>query len=783
MRCSKDWTPIGIVPYSNGFIEVGSMAVNHIIWTAQSAQALLHKIEKEPHSFSVVVIDAQRSPDPKDQPESYRVWMHGVDSLMECMSLALQEHGRAFVELEPTDLAVYLETIERHGLHVVEMIAWQKKYSGQNSRRDFENLHDYILVIEPTASQIKVPITFLPFKVAGKSEDAAREFNEVAHQLLGEGALHAPQPLKPSTLFQWLVRNRMPTVTDSLLDLTSCAASWSSQAQSVFNRTIDVVWPDEPWFEGGWWFLNQKLSGLETNKWEPSASSNQTKPDKCECKFAITAHTQPVRSNVCLDFRGEGPDMSVKMISGEIENLIDGVQPFFRGRVLDSFGSLKLLATSAEKICGLLSGDGLAVLELEGDWLGDLRHLIQTVGHARQIGSLVLHDGDETVGPAQILLLLGASAHRFYPHPLWQAKEHNFSNKDADPRGPWRNPGHKGAKSGGPGTSFRLFRPPYRWNISSGKLPPGLWRLNPVSGVVWGTPTELGSWDLRVQATDDSGKSATAKVTFEVVESIDAQDVHLNSDKCSWLFAPLKSGGPLRVAKKHVRLPVGRPSSVVMKASGGEPCVVEIPAPGKALASGRTRYWEFNTKTLLSAILEDRVLFPRNPAAKPSIRKFQPANSMRHAAMPSVMGIDGLAVRDFFWQRISRTEAGDVGLDWRGAVTKAELWISTGAPGSLTGTARACTSCADTSLIFQGCCKEHAIQTHGVIALGQSKSEPEQLFDLAGRPAGVLFVDIPVTAEQLQLLLLANAPGKVLAVKCSTKTNTDFTLEKVSWQS
>src|SRR5262249_30090743 len=64
-----------------------------------------------------------------------------------------------------------------------------------------------------------------------------------------------------------------------------------------------------------------------------------------------------------------------------------------------------------------------------------------------------------------------------------------FSNPDDDPRGPWKAE-HKGAHSRRAKSDFNTYVPPYRWRIVEGTLPSGLWRLNPLTGVIWGTATE-----------------------------------------------------------------------------------------------------------------------------------------------------------------------------------------------------------------------------------------------------------------------------------------------------
>lgn len=784
MRCSRDWTSKGTGLASERYVEIVDLAPGRSAWLPDSVGALLRLIREAPQPFSVVTLDAQRCPDPKDQPQSYREWLHGVDALVECAASALHRDGTTFMEIEPTSLSVYLETLDRHGLRVVEAIVWQKKYAGQNSRRDLENLHDYILVAKHHASASPVPTTFLPYKVAGKSEDAAKEFNELAQQALGEGAPRAPEPLKPAALFKWLTLNRVGSV-DSLLDLTSCAGSWTSQVVERCPTTVDVVWPDEPWFEASSWFLKQRIGGPQLKR-----STTESVPDwqssPCECELVSRAAASAHRLHVRLDFEdGIGATSAVEAVTGEVNDLIDSLSPFLRGRVLDSFGTLSLLAKCGEELSGLLTADGVAALLLEGPWPADLLDLTRAVGHARIVGTLALHAADDVVGDAQILVLVSARARRYKAHPLWRARQRVYANPDSDPRGTWRDKKHKGSRSGGPGTSFRLFRPPYTWTIASGQLPPGLWRLNPVSGVIWGKPDALGSWTVQVQATDSSGQSATASVSFDVVPQSEADAQQADASDCQWLFEPLLSGGRLRVKRRRIQLPVGLEASIVMEASGGSPYIVEVPPPGRSLASGkRTRYWEFNKDTLLEAVLNDSLIFTRKLDGKPSEREHEPPNSARHAAMPSVMSSDGLSAREFFWARIARSSEGDIALDWSGAPDDAEVCFAReGSAGGRWASASACEPCLEAVEWGEGCCKEHAVQPAGLLLRPGASTDPQELVDLCGRVAGVLFSEVPVSAESLQLLALNDSPGKVLIVNGTSRTDTELTVEKVAWRS
>ncbi|HWN99605.1 MAG TPA: Ig domain-containing protein, partial [Blastocatellia bacterium] len=61
-------------------------------------------------------------------------------------------------------------------------------------------------------------------------------------------------------------------------------------------------------------------------------------------------------------------------------------------------------------------------------------------------------------------------------------------------------------------------RPPYSWAIAQDSLPPGL-SLN-LSGVISGTPTDVGNFAFTVRATDSAGASVLARFTLTILSDI-----------------------------------------------------------------------------------------------------------------------------------------------------------------------------------------------------------------------------------------------------------------------
>jgi len=198
-----------------------------------------------------------------------------------------------------------------------------------------------------------------------------------------------------------------------------------------------------------------------------------------------------------------------------------------------------------------------------------------------------------------------------------------FANPDDDPRGPWKAE-HKGAHK--PDCDYEVNIPPYRWRLVEGELPPGAWRVNPKSGVIWAKAlTAAGSWEFTIEVEDKSGARARKGLSITVRE--DAQsclaDIPWLISKASGSGAPATSG-PLQVLTD--RLPDGRVGgeySAVVLAKGGQPWVGTT-RPGKTSASGKGRYWEFPEGTLLRSAAQDDVDFKNKDDAIPALKIHEP---------------------------------------------------------------------------------------------------------------------------------------------------------------
>lgn len=201
-----------------------------------------------------------------------------------------------------------------------------------------------------------------------------------------------------------------------------------------------------------------------------------------------------------------------------------------------------------------------------------------------------------------------------------------FSNRDMDPRGHWKAE-QKGANK--PDCDYEIHICPYRWEIVSGELPPGIWRINPKTGVIWGKePNVLGSWPFTVRVTDKSGTATDREFV------IDVSDEGANPPLAAipWLIAGrdehgATNGGPDARGKLRIstdRLPKAKLNhvySACLEAKGGQPWSGTT-RPGKTSKGGKGRYWEFPVSTLLVAAAEDRVDFKSKDDAIPAIKTY-----------------------------------------------------------------------------------------------------------------------------------------------------------------
>ena len=190
-----------------------------------------------------------------------------------------------------------------------------------------------------------------------------------------------------------------------------------------------------------------------------------------------------------------------------------------------------------------------------------------------------------------------------------------YGNSDGDPRGPWKAE-HKGAKTRRENSDFDTYQPPYRWQVSEGDLPPGLWRVSPATGVVWGIPNAVGKYQFVVQVTDKVGGLTKRAFCIEIAESGNKPP----PADIPWILEEQPEGGPLQITTQLLPIGVvGEEYSAIILAEGG------APFRGRPIRPGSGRFWDFAWATLLNAYRQDAVYLGRpDPTSIPTPKKYSP---------------------------------------------------------------------------------------------------------------------------------------------------------------
>jgi hypothetical protein len=267
----------------------------------------------------------------------------------------------------------------------------------------------------------------------------------------------------------------------------------------------------------------------------------------------------------------------------------------------------------------LLRDDGVVAL-MVGDREEPFARILlhQLFGPDNYIGTIVWQrhysprqvPNSREIAASHEFILLAAMNRASLPPVAVKRLPTGLRHADGDPRGPWKG-GNKGAnKDDYPyGTNI----PPYRWRIVSGSLPPGMWRLNEFTGVVWGKKLgAVGEFRFVVECTDASQQTVEREFRITVSE----QGSPPNPEApVPWLWSPPSAEAALAITTKELPAGVvGQPYSAMIEASGGTPFLGEkFQGPG--------RYQEHPKHTLEKAVREDKVMFGLKGNAIPWIKK------------------------------------------------------------------------------------------------------------------------------------------------------------------
>lgn len=627
--CQADWAISGEVLAIEEHPVSNASAGIHEVLVLASGHAAESVLRGRKQRYDAVVIDLP--PPPKfDQADSeWQSWIHTLKKLMSLAENVTSASGVVVVEA-PDSALLFVRSIT--SLSLARIAVWKKKYAPQNdAERLIESMHDFILIFQRRAVQT-ITYDYLPWETVGKSEDATREFQERLEELQIEQP--TPIALKPKLFWKSIAESYLSDC-NSILDLNYSGWGVGDFLPKLKSHTA-IVWSSPQHPHSAVEFLTREWAC----SFQPVGGVSVSTSDECVCALASITASQTEDSsarNFGVEAIGDLASADQVVITHTDQNQ-EGLY-----RLLDK----KLPLVFVEQSTGLdrtlsarriLTRDGAIVVDA---WTGleAAGNSLALLSSFRTLGSLVLVTEESTRGSCDLFLVLSArSARSENLSSLGRTTTQEFENPDDDPRGPWRDPGHKGARSGSKNTSFEIHLPPYSWRVNKGELPPGLWRLNPETGVIWGVPKKLGRWNLSVQVADLK-TSKTANVEIRVVEKLDSQPVDSAEVIQEWVSGRRKSSSQLEFRDQEFVVEIGKPRSLALVAEGGSQRVGVIEPPGEARGESRTRYWEFSISTLVQAIQSDRVIWGSDgpsTASRPRIKKFQSEARLRRTGIRSV---------------------------------------------------------------------------------------------------------------------------------------------------
>ena len=301
---------------------------------------------------------------------------------------------------------------------------------------------------------------------------------------------------------------------------------------------------------------------------------------------------------------------------------VDDKLTAFRGESTYVYSTwLTVLSAHLRAIEPLMRREGVVAIHV-GDVEESYARLVadEILGRDNRVGTIVwqrsyaprnMKGMTEFTATHDCILLYGLDRDFLAPVGVREAPA-GFSNDDQDPRGPWKAM-HKGAHSRRAKSDFNTYIAPYRWEVVEGRLPDGLWRLSPLTGVLWGTPVEQGSFPITVEVSDASGSTSRSSFTIQ----INATGQPPDPPAIPWLFDEIDPHGPLIISTESLPEGVlGSEYRAICLAQGGTPFRGEPKRPGSG------RYWEFSDDTLVAAYQRDQVDLGKTGNAIPRIKAY-----------------------------------------------------------------------------------------------------------------------------------------------------------------
>lgn len=511
-------------------------------------------------------------------------------------------------------------------LRLNQITCWQKRYAGlQDKRGQIDSSFDIIFEIVHSVGTSYLPpkIALLQDSAGRRSEDATKEEAALKESGVYGNQVAPSKQAKPLQLCEKLITG-LPD--GPLLELFSDSGYFSAAATNAGRRFVCIA---DTTGEDATMVCARIRSRLTTNSVHVKISHiPATLADTCDLgSISITENLINRRRQAGfvespISFSSSlGKRIAIAVVS-EHDPFI-GLKAF-----LHRHDAVGIINTSGSYMSDVLPQRIYDWFEAAGDTalcamrvglLESLRLAAWSAckyGVAAQLG-LILDCVNEDI--PHWWLILAPSAHdRNFSLP----KSGKYLNPTDDPRGAFRDE-FKGARGGNAGTRMPYNAPPYRFELIGGALPNGCCKLDAFSGVIHAPIlTMAGSFQSTVRVTDSLGASALANFTFEVMT-----DTELSVDSDSdvwWLLPELDIGtGPLKLqSRRPIKGVLGKPLSIVLRASGGAP-YRKVLTPSDREMAQTDRFWPWNKATLVERILEARIGFGKSGDAKFQNRIFK----------------------------------------------------------------------------------------------------------------------------------------------------------------
>ncbi|NDD71637.1 MAG: hypothetical protein EBZ52_00505 [Actinobacteria bacterium] len=783
--CPVDWTVGGFALQDTGECESHTSSAGHLLIT-NSGMLLRSQLLANEKKFDLVVIDLAPPPHATANNGDWRAWLHALRGLIGLGEQVVSESGRILVELPDTAL---LYVCAQTDLSVLWVAVWKKKYGPQNdANRLIEPMHDFLVLLGRNPDRVETKFAYVPWEVAGKSEDGTREFQEAAAKVGVQ--VRTPSSIKPTSLWRWYAEH-FSSGTDSILELNH--SGWGL-GDVLLDRcdVTKVVWSNTDDYNSIRSYLNATLT-LNDEPTKTLSGTVATNIGHCDCRVVLedrakSPQTRDPESFLKLDQPLDDASAVSVAVGEDLET--------FTERYLKEASEILLLKSP---VTDALLRAAAQTLKRHGVMVVPASECFRTNETSRALlarfallGSLSFTQSQSKEGGAELLAIFGRKdSSTSEINSLRPAVQSEYSTDESDPRGPWRDPGSKGARSGSRATAFELHVPPYQWKVEQGELPTGLWRLSPETGVIWGHPKVLGEWRCVVTVTD--GKmSKTREVRFIVEDDFKIDSTSEMNAVRDWLVDGRTGDTEFQFENQVHRLKRGVNQFVQLRAKGGARKSEVIGPPGKSLGKNkRTRYWEFSLGTFLEAVCEDRVVWGRDRNGnlnntRPRIKKFQRDEPIRTAAIRSIQQ-DETLTSDAIKFHLQTLFSGRTVIEIEAKKINIFHHAANGDPRLIT-TAR-CNSCEmDESGI--ACSPSHGLERLGYllggktgdVALSNSKVAYQHVVNLVGDSCGI-FVNGVLLTEKLFFEVqaqLSDAVGKAFGTRLLKSSGDQAELRKVN---